>query len=125
MKLFCTLVFFLLIIRAQAQYDPAKVDKKAVQYYNKSQIQGSDDKFKEGIESLKQAVAIDNRYEDAYLSLAGMYSELKNYQAAVDNYKIAKSIDSIYFIDYNLSYSINLAGLGKFEEALLAVNDFK
>ena len=57
--------------------------------------------------------------------MAGMYGELKNYQAAVDNYKIARSIDSIYFKDYSLSYSINLAGLGKFEEALAAVNDFK
>src|SRR5450432_371085 len=125
MKFSCTLFFILLIVRAEAQYDPAKVDKKAVQYYNRSQVQGADDKFQEGIESLKQAVSIDNRYEDAYLSMAGMYSELKNYQAAVDNYKIAKSIDSVYFIDYNLSYSINLAGLGKFQEALDAVNAFK
>jgi len=125
MKFSCTLFFILLIVRAEAQYDPAKVDKKAVLYYNRSQVQGADDKFQEGIESLKQAVSIDNRYEDAYLSMAGMYSELKNYQAAVDNYKIAKSIDSVYFIDYNLSYSINLAGLGKFQEALDAVNAFK
>ena len=81
--------------------------------------------LKEGLEFLKKAVAIDNRYADAYLSMAGMYTELKNYQAAVDNYKIARSIDSIYFKDYSLSYSIKLAGLGNFEEALAAVNDFK
>src|SRR5450432_4844911 len=78
MKFSCTLLFILLIVRAEAQYDPAKVDKKAVLYYNRSQVQGADDKFQEGIESLKQAVSIDNRYEDAYLSMAGMYSELKN-----------------------------------------------
>ena len=81
--------------------------------------------LKEGLESLKKAVTIDNRYADAYLSMAGMYTELKNYQAAIDNYKIARSIDSIYFKDYSLSYSITLAGLGNFEEALAAVNDFK
>src|SRR5450755_1329736 len=124
MKFVCTIFFSLLVIATHAQYDPAKVNKKAVQLYNRSQIQGADDKFKEGIESLKEAVAIDNRYEDAYLSLAGMYSELKNYQEAVDNYKIAKSIDSIYFLDYNLTYSINLARLGKFEEALQVLHDF-
>ncbi len=125
MKPFCTVLFFLLIIRAQAQYDPSKVDKKAAKLYLQSQQQASDEKFLEGIESLKQAVAIDKRFEDAYLSMAGMYGELKNYQAAVDNYKIAKSIDSVYFSDFSLSYSINLAGLGKFEEALAAVNVFK
>jgi outer membrane protein OmpA-like peptidoglycan-associated protein len=125
MKLICTVTFFLLFIRAEAQYDPAKVNKKAAKLYLQSQQQAGDDKFLEGIESLKQAVAIDSRFEDAYLSMAGMYGELKNYQAAVDNYKIAKKIDSIYFNDYSLSYSINLAGLGKFDEALAAVKDFK
>jgi outer membrane protein OmpA-like peptidoglycan-associated protein len=124
-RIICSFLLLLSFAAAKAQYDPEKVNKKAVQFYNLSQQQGGDDKFLEGIESLKKAVAIDSRYEDAYLSMAGMYSELKNYQAAVDNYKIAKSIDSAYFIDYNLSYSINLAGLGKFEEALAAVNVFK
>ena len=126
MKLFCTVLFlFDHQSQLQAQYDPAKVDKKAAKFICSHSNRQADDKFQEGIESLKQAVAIDSQFEDAYLSMAGMYGELKNYQAAVDNYKIARSIDSIYFKDYSLSYSINLAGLGKFEEALAAVNDFK
>ena len=53
-----------------------------------------------------------------------MYGQLKNYQSAIDNYEKAKSIDSVYFIDYNLSYSIDLAGKGEFEKALDAVNVF-
>jgi tetratricopeptide (TPR) repeat protein len=126
MKPSTAFLFFLLIIfRVQAQYDPSKVDKKATKYYFLSQQQAGDDNFLAGIESLKQAVAIDPRFEDGWLSMAGMYGELKNYQAAVNNYQIARAIDSIYFKDYSLSYSINLAGLGKFEEALAAVNDFK
>jgi outer membrane protein OmpA-like peptidoglycan-associated protein/tetratricopeptide (TPR) repeat protein len=125
MKAVCTILFFLLTMRAQAQYDPAKVDKKAAKLYLQSQQQAGDDKFQEGIESLRQAVAIDNRFEDAYLSMAGMFVELKNYQEAVVHYKIAQSIDSIYFKDYSLSFSIALAGLGKFDEALAAVNNFK
>ena len=126
MKFFCPVLLFLFFyFPLQAQYDPAKVDKKAAKLYLQSQQQAGDDNFLEGIESLKQAVAIDNQFEDAWLSMAGMYGELKNYQAAVDNYRIARSIDSNYFKDYSLSYSINLAGLGKFEEALAAVNDFK
>jgi outer membrane protein OmpA-like peptidoglycan-associated protein len=119
------LLFLLINFHLQAQYDPAKVDKKAAKLYIQSQQQAGDDNFLAGIESLKQAVAIDSRFEDAWLSMAGMYGELKNYQAAIDNYRIARAIDSIYFKDFSLSYSINLAGLGKFEEALAAVNDFK
>src|SRR5664279_742649 len=126
MKFLCPVLLFMLShFHLQAQYDPAKVDKKAAKLYLQSQQQAGDDNFAAGIESLKQAVAIDNRFEDAWLSMAGMYGELKNYQAAVDNYQIARSIDSIYFKDYSLSYSIDLAGLGKFEEALAAINEFK
>jgi outer membrane protein OmpA-like peptidoglycan-associated protein len=125
MKLFCTLLFCVLFFCSEAQYDPAKIDKKAVQLFDLSMDQSRNGNLKEGIQSLKKAVAIDPRYADAYLSMAGMYTELKNYQAAVDNYKIAKSIDSAYFLDYNLSYSLPLAGLGKFEEALAAVNVFQ
>ena len=73
---------------------------------------------------LQQAVEIDNKYEDAYLSMAGMYGELKDYNNSILNYEKAKTIDSIYFQDYNLPYSINLAGLGKFQEALTAVDTF-
>ena len=82
------------------------------------------DNFKQGIETLQQAVKIDSTFEDAYLSLAGMYGEIKNYQSAIDNYEKAKNIDSVYFIDYTLSYSINLAGKGEFEKALNAINVF-
>jgi outer membrane protein OmpA-like peptidoglycan-associated protein len=120
-----TFLFCLIIWHSNAQYDPAKVNPKAAKLYLLSQQQASDEKFLDGIETLRQAVAIDKNFEDAWLSIAGMYTELKNYQAAVDNYRIARSIDSIYFKDYSLTYSINLAGLGKFQEALAAVEDFK
>ena len=73
---------------------------------------------------LTEAVKIDPRFLDAYLSIAGMYGELKNYQESIDNYDKAKAIDADYFKDYNLPYSINLAGKGEFEKALAAVNEF-
>lgn len=107
-----------------AQYRPDKVSKKAAQLYSKALEQAQGDDFKGGIETLQQAVKIAPAYEDAYLSMAGMYGELKNYQAAIDNYEKARAIDSTYFLDYNLPYSINLAGKGDFEKALEAVNLF-
>jgi outer membrane protein OmpA-like peptidoglycan-associated protein/Tol biopolymer transport system component len=114
----------LLAIRVSAQYDPAKIDPKAVRLFDHANQLAYDDKLKEGIETLQKAIAIDSRYEDAYLSMAGMYVELKNYQEAYVNFKAASAIDSIYFKDFSLGYSISLAGLGKFKEALIAVNDF-
>ncbi len=123
-KLF-TILLLINFGRVHAQYDPSKVDKRAARLYLKSQEQAQDEKFSDGIASLKEAVRIDSHFEDAYLSMAGMYGELKNYAASVENYEKAKAIDSIYFNDFSLSYSINLAGLGEFQKALDAVNSFK
>jgi outer membrane protein OmpA-like peptidoglycan-associated protein/tetratricopeptide (TPR) repeat protein len=124
MKNLFAILFLFSIQFARAQFDPAKVNKKAAQLYSKALELARDDRFKEGIRVLQEAVAIDKKFEDAYLSMAGMYGELKDYQHAIDNYEKAKAIDSIYFKDYNLPYSINLAGVGEFEKALAAVNEF-
>lgn len=124
MKNLFAILFLFSFQLARAQFDPEKVNKKAAQLYSKALELARDDRFKEGIQVLEQAVAIDKKFEDAYLSMAGMYGELKDYQHAIDNYEKAKAIDSIYFKDYNLPYSINLAGKGEFEKALAAVNEF-
>jgi outer membrane protein OmpA-like peptidoglycan-associated protein len=121
------LLLILLTFAAQAvwaQYRPEKVSKKAGQLYSKALEQAREYDFKGGIETLQLAVRADNGFADAYLSMAGMYGELKNYQAAIDNYEKARAIDSNYFLDYNLPYSINLAGKGEFEKALEAVGRF-
>ena len=108
----------------QAQYNPDKVNKKAAQSYSKALELAQNDDFKGGIESLKQAVRLDPGFADAWLSMAGMHGELKDYQGAIDSYEKARAIDSDYFKDYNLPYSINLAGKGDFSRALQAVNTF-
>src|SRR5579859_2823642 len=109
---------------AKAQYNPDKVNKKAAQLYSKALELAQGDDFKGGIAALQQAVGIDKNFEEAYLSMAGMYGELKDYQNAIDNYEKAKAIDSTFFMDYNLPYSINLAGKGDFQKALDAANVF-
>lgn len=109
---------------ARAQFDPSKVNKKAAQLYSKALELAENSDFKQSISILQDAVKTDPAFEDAWLSIAGMYGELKNYEAAITNYEKAKAIDSNYFKDYNLPYSINLAGLGQFEKALSAVNEF-
>jgi outer membrane protein OmpA-like peptidoglycan-associated protein len=118
------LLFVLAGILAKAQYNPDKVNKKAAQLYSKGLELAQNDDYRGGIEALQKAVSIDKNFEEAYLSMAGMYGELKEYQNAIDNYEKAKAIDSNFFKDYNLPYSINLAGKGDFQRALDAVNVF-
>ena len=104
--LFATLLASLL---ATAQYNPDKVNKKAAQLYSKALEMAQGDDFKGGIKTLQEAVRIDNSFADAFLSMAGMYDVLKDYASAVENYEKARAIDSDYFKDYNLPYSIDLA----------------
>jgi outer membrane protein OmpA-like peptidoglycan-associated protein/tetratricopeptide (TPR) repeat protein len=121
---FLLLLFSLTATRTLAQYNPDKVNKKAAQLYSKALEQAQNDDFKNAIETLKQSVNIYPGFEDAWLSMAGMYGELKNYGGAIESYEKARAIDSNYFKDYNLPYSINLAGKGDFDAALQAVSIF-
>ncbi|HZG25889.1 MAG TPA: tetratricopeptide repeat protein, partial [Chitinophagaceae bacterium] len=108
----------------KGQFDPSKVNKKAAQLYSRALEMAENNDFRQSITVLQDALKIDPKFADAWLSIAGMHGELKNYQAAIENYEKAKSIDSLYFKDYNLPYSINLAGRGQFEKALAAVKEF-
>lgn len=82
------------------------------------------EKYALAVKMINDAIKIEPRYVDAYLSMAGMHANMKNYAVSVENFKKAFSLDSIYSHDYLLPYSISLAGMGKFDEALLSVDKF-
>ena len=105
-------------------YDPERVNAKAVKTYEKALDVLSDGRMADAIPLLTQSIKEDSNFVDAYLSLAGALGELKKYEQAVRVYEKARSKDTAYFRIYSLPYSINLAGLGRFEKALLAVNYF-
>ena len=105
-------------------YNPEKISKKVKLLYEKALAQIDNKQWNEGIQSLQKCIVIDNQFADGYLSLAGVYSQQKQYAQAIAQYQQAKQIDSIYFIEYYLPYSISLAGLGQFNQALEAVNRF-
>jgi outer membrane protein OmpA-like peptidoglycan-associated protein/tetratricopeptide (TPR) repeat protein len=109
---------------ARAQYDPDKVNKKAKALFEKAYTIFMDGNYTEGIKTLQDAIKIEPRYLEAFLSIAGIYFEQKNYQAAIEYYEKGKAIDSAWFKDYNLPYSINLAGVGEFQKALKAIDEF-
>lgn len=119
--------FFLLCLLAfqfvHAQVDKSKIDKKAIEAYTKGLNKIDEDKYKDAIESFQEAVKRDPKYIDAYLSLAGVYGQLKDHQNCILNYEKAFALDSNYASDFRLPYAINLAGAGEFQKALTTINN--
>ena len=95
-------------------YNPEAVNKKASDTYTKALEMLQMGARKEVIPVLQKAISYDAKFVDAYLSLGGVYGELKDYANSVANYEKAISIDSIYTKYYLVFYSQNLAGLGRF-----------
>lgn len=118
---FCCL---LIHISYAQHYNPEKVNKKAVSLYNSGLIKAQDGDYSGALELMDQALTRDKKYVDAYLTKAGIYGEMKNYEKCIFNYEQAFALDLAYSKDYKLPYAINLAGLGKFEAALAAVTEF-
>lgn len=125
MKNILSLLFISLSLASFAQtYNPDKVNKKAIDLFERALLKLQDGQLKEAIPGLKKAIETDPSYVDAILSLAGVYGELKDYKTAVQQYEKGRALDTGYFRFYNLPYSINLAGLGRFNDALNAINQF-
>ena len=113
---------FSISFKAFAQYDASKVNKKAVAIYNEALENAQSDNYARAIILLKQAIDKDPNYIEAYLSLAGVYGQIKDHQQSANYYEKAFAIDSNYASDFRLPYSINLAGLGQFDKALNVIN---
>ena len=121
--IFCG-AFVLISTFAFAQTPRQSSNPKALKKYNEALVALEDNRSAEGIALLGSALQIDSNFIDAYLSLAGALGNTKQYKKAVTVYERARLKDSIYFTPYLLPYSINLAGLGQFEEALAAIHNF-
>src|SRR5688500_11766092 len=99
MKNLRPILSFLLILSSLvsfSQYDPNKINKKAVEAFIKASEKAQDGKYDEAIESLNEAVKRDASYVDAWLSLGGLYGELKDYRQSVQYYEKAFLLDTIY-----------------------------
>jgi outer membrane protein OmpA-like peptidoglycan-associated protein/tetratricopeptide (TPR) repeat protein len=114
----------LLYATAFAQhYDPSKVNRKAVAYFEQARERADDGNTASAVGLLQQAIEADNNYVDAYLALGRVYMDLKNYRSGVINFEKAIALDSTYTINFRYSYSICLAGIGDFEKALASINE--
>ena len=106
------------------QYNPQKVNKRAVNFYNLALDKAQNGEYKEAIQFINRALSADNRFVDAWLTKAGIYGEMKFYDSCIASYEQAFEKDIEYSKDYKLPYAINLAGAGLFKNALDAVNEF-
>ncbi|RYG28739.1 MAG: hypothetical protein EOO01_39290, partial [Chitinophagaceae bacterium] len=114
------LIFFLcsclsLSISFSQSYDPSKVNKKARSLYDRAMTQAEDGKLGQASTLLNEAIAADPTYLEAYISLGGIYADLRNYPASLENFEKAFARDPEYAIEAKLPYSINLARQGQFE----------
>lgn len=118
-------IFIIIPSSLKAQwYNPEKVSKKAKVVYFEAYDLASEGAYIKSLKKLEQAIKIYPNYVEAFLSRAGIYADLKNYDSSVRNFEIAFSLDSVFCSEYLLPYSISLAGIGKFEEALIKATHF-
>ena len=115
---------FLLLISYSQWYDPEKVNKQATDIYAQAYDSANNQHYEGAIKKINEAIAADSKFVDAYLTRAGIYANLKNYDSSVIDFEKSISLDSVYAATYFLPYSISLAGIGQFEKALLAVTHF-
>ena len=105
-------------------YDPDKVNKKAAKIYAASIELAQSGKYTSAIQYMREAIQADNQFVDAWLSMGGVFGEMKDYRNSIASYEKAFSMDSVYTRAYQLPCSINYAGDGRFKDALNMVNRF-
>lgn len=108
-------------VHSQAQwYKPEDVPKKiAIKYGTALNEMLQQKKDASAIQLLLECVEAAPRFVDAWLSLAGIYAEKKDYRASVQHYQKAFELDSVYCRAFLLPCAISLAGTGNFTEALI------
>jgi outer membrane protein OmpA-like peptidoglycan-associated protein len=124
MKRILLLLLVFIAVGANAQYDPGKINKKAKEAYEEAWNSYRDGDVKQALQLFKKAVSLDNNYVDAYIDLAGVYGELKDYGNANINFELAKNKDTGFFRPFYLQYSVTLAGAGRFQDAFNTANKY-
>lgn len=125
LKIACTLIIAFVFAAANAQwYDPEKVSKKAQALNEQAYEEAKERNYPAALQHLGDAIRIDAKFVDAWLSRSNVYASMRNYPASVADFQQAMKLDSIYSKTFLLPYSISLAGAGRFGDALNAVNEF-
>lgn len=106
-------------------FDPEKVNKKAKAINEKAFEAAISGDYDDALKLLGDALKIEPKYVDVFLTRAGIYANKRDYESSVSEFKKAFSLDSIYSEEFRLPYSISLAGTGRFSEALYQITQFQ
>ncbi len=118
-------IFILQSFIARAQwYNPENVNKQAAEIYGKAYDDAQNEQYPAAMEKIANALEIDPKFVDAWLTRAGIYANMKKYDSSVADFEKGLHLDSVYAAEYYLPYSISLAGIGQFQRSLDAVNIF-
>ena len=86
---------FSCLISTAQWYDPEKVNKKAGEIYGQAIEEAQNGNFTASIKHLNDALALDPKFVDVYLTRSNVYAELKDYAASVADFEIAMRMDSV------------------------------
>ena len=124
-KLLLLILVLPCFLQVNAQwYDPEKVNHKANTIYNLAINKAQNSEYATAIKMIQEAIKIEPRFVDAYLSMAGIHANMKDYKSSATFFEKAFELDPVYSNYYLLPYSISLAGDGRFNDALKAVESF-
>lgn len=125
LKKLCLLFCVFCTLSSSAQwYDPQKVNTKLGYKYGEAINEARVKNYTRAMQLLDECIAADAKFVDAWLSKAGVFSEQKKYKQAVEFYRKATELDSVYCVTFLLPISVAYAGNGDFEDALTAINRF-
>ncbi|WP_343674085.1 OmpA family protein [Chitinophaga sp.] len=103
-------------------YDNAK--KKAQKSFDNAQLAVSEYKTEDAILYLQEAVKAEPGFTDAYGQMTISYVELKKYKEAISSFETLKRLDTNSTRPAMIAYSRALAGVGRFSDALAAINEY-
>lgn len=114
----------LLLLSCIGLYSHAQKKSKAEKAYDDAITQLENGNIDNGLNLLLQSYKADPRSMNTLTALANAFNEAKQYDSAVIFFEKARVQDSKAFNYFNLNYSIALAGIGKFPDALKVLDNY-
>ncbi|MBM3420625.1 MAG: hypothetical protein FJY11_05760 [Bacteroidetes bacterium] len=97
---------------------------RALRLYNEGKMAYEFLDYSTAESRLKEAVSIDDKFYEAYITLAELYYDRKMFDLAVGNYRTAVQIDRDFFKPALYYLGVSEFNTGQYEAALVSLTDF-
>lgn len=121
---------FLLIISATSckaqenKYKYSTKSEKAIKAYEKATLYYDKYDNDNALKELDNAIKLDEKFIEAYMLKADIYADLKKYELAISNYKIAIDLDPDFFANNYMNIGMLELFTGKYEDAKTHLTSF-